>query len=185
MKLFIVSICYTNKDKGIFLSCYFFWTNIMTYIKCFLWQYSICHQIWTCPITIVLVIFLTTQNMTMLLLTTRWPIMIHQSNLRLNNQKEMNFCLCVFDPAISLYMYLCLCITHTYQGCFMRYLFQATWLLLQFTKQFQIFVLKVLRHKSNLLLVKTQCRRFGMMKREQIKEVKRIDKITFCYKINP
>ena len=100
MKLFIVSICYTNKDKGIFLSFYFFWSNIMTYIKCFLWQYFICHQIWTCPITIVLVIFLTTQNMTMLLLTTRWPIMIHQSNLRLNNPKEMNFCLCVFDPVI-------------------------------------------------------------------------------------
>ena len=113
MKLFIASICYTNNDKGIFLSFYFFWSNIMTYIKCFLWQYFICHQIWTCPITIVLVIFLTTQNMTMLLLTTRWPIMIHQSNLRLNNPKEMNFCLCVFDPVISLCTYAFALLTHT------------------------------------------------------------------------
>ena len=101
------------------------WSNIMTYIKCFLWQYSICHQIWTCLIKHCVGIFLTIQNMSMLLLlTTRWPIMIHQSNLRLNNQKEMNFCLCVFDPAISSCMYLCLCITHTYQGCFMRFSFK-------------------------------------------------------------
>ena len=111
----MVRICYTTKCKGIFLSFHFFWANIMTYIKCFLWQYSICHQIWTCPIKHCVGIFLTIQNMSMLLLLTkRWSIMIHQSNLRLNNQKEMNFCLCVFDPAIKLICtYAFALLTHT------------------------------------------------------------------------
>ena len=148
----MVRICYTNKCKGIFLSFHFFWANIMTYIKCFLWQYSICHQIWTCPITIVLVIFLTTQNMTMLLLTTRWPIMIHQSNLRLNNPKEMNFCLCVFDPAIKLiYVLMPLHYSHI-PRMFHEIFFLASQLLLKNKKQFQIFVLKVFKTYIKIII---------------------------------
>ena len=143
----------------------------MTYIKCFLWQYSICHRIWTCLIKHCVSIFLTIQNMSiLLLLTTRWPIMIHQSNLRLNNQKEMNFCLCVFDPAISLYMYLCLCITHTYQGCFMRFSFKHPNYFSNVRNSFKYLYWKFLRHISKLLF-KTQCKRFGMRRSKERKEI--------------
>ena len=150
--VFMIGIYYTNKDKGIFLSFYFFWSNIMTYIKCFLWQYSICHQIWTCPIKHCVGIFWTIQNMSiLLLLTTRWPIMIHQSNLRLNNPKKDEFLLMCLWPCNKL-MYLCLCIAHTYQGCFVKFLFQASQLLFQFTKQFQIFVLKVFKTYIKIII---------------------------------
>ena len=130
----------------------------------------------------MLVIFLTIQNMTMLLLTKRWPIMIHQSNLRLNNPKKMNFCLCVFDPAIGLRTYAFALLTHTkdasWDFCFkhLNYFFNSR-------NSFKYLYWKFLRHISKLSF-KTQCKRFGM-KREQTKKANPFDKITFCHKIYP